>query len=161
MVLIRTLIFVFRDDALLMMKYSGKGTHQTKEKTDRKDIYNPIGGHVEEGEDIVQSALREAKEEAGISLLNPKIKGVINIHGFAGKNMVNFIVVGETDDEVVKSTLEGELHWIPYGQLQGLNTFADIQPIVNQLQTLAPDQMFVGTANFADFKLLDLHFQTI
>lgn len=159
--LIRTLIFVFRGDELLMMKYSGKGTHQTKEKADRKDIYNPIGGHVEEGEDIIQNAVKEAKEEAGITLQRPKIKGVINISGFAGKNIVNFIIVGDTNDEVLKSTLEGELHWVRTTGVKELNTFADIQPILDKLLALAPDEMFVGTAKFDGFKLLELKLNTV
>lgn len=154
--LIRTLIFVFRDDTLLMMKYSGKGTHQTKEKADRKDIYNPIGGHVEEGEDIVQNAVKEAREEAGITLLHPKIKGVINSSGFAGKNIVNFIIVGETNDEVLEATLEGELYWVPLREVSTLNVFADVRPILDKLQTLAPDQMLVGTSRFDGLKLLEL-----
>lgn len=159
-VLVRTLIFVFRDDALLMMKYSGKGSNQTKEKADRKDIYNPIGGHVEEGEDIIQNAMKEAKEEAGIRLLNPKIKGVINVSGFAGKNMLNFIIIGETQDKIAHETIEGELHWIRLSDVSALNTFADIQPIVDKLLVLKPDQMFTGVAQFDGFKLLDLRLDT-
>ena len=118
--LLRTLIFVFKDGRLLMMKYSGKGHSQTQEKSDRKDIYNPIGGHVEAGEDIIESARKEAMEEAGITLLRPKVKGIINVNGFAGKNMVNFIVTAETDDEPVSSSLEGELHWIDIDKLDKL-----------------------------------------
>lgn len=154
--LVRTLIFVFRNDELLMMKYSGKGDNQTKEKADRKDIYNPIGGHVEEAEDIIQNAMKEAREEAGITLLNPKIKGVININGFAGKNMINFIITGETRDEVVSETVEGELHWIKLADIGSLNTFADIQPILDILSELKPEQMFAGIAKFDGFDLVDL-----
>ncbi len=159
--LIRTLIFVFRDDELLLMKYSGKGTHQTKEKSDRKGIYNPIGGHVEEGEDIIENAIKEAKEEAGITLLHPRIKGVINSSGFAGKHIVNFIIVGETHDEVMQSTLEGELHWVQTTRVKNLTTFADMQPILDKLLTLKPEEMFVGTAAFEGFTLLDLQLRTI
>ena len=151
--LVRTLIFIFQDDEVLMMKYSGKGTHQSKEKADRKDIYNPIGGHVEEGEDIIASATKEAMEEAGVHLLDPKIKGVINISGFAGKNMINFIITGRTEDKVLKSTLEGELHWIKTAELSKIHIFDDLPPILEKLTTMEPDQMFTGTAAFEGFKL--------
>jgi 8-oxo-dGTP pyrophosphatase MutT (NUDIX family) len=155
-VLVRTLIFVFRDNKLLMMKYSGKGSNRTKEKADRKDVYNPIGGHVEDGEDIIENARKEAMEEAGIQLTNPKIKGVINVSGFAGKNMINFIVAAETDDQVLESTIEGELHWIKLSEVHTLNTFADIQPILDKLLILKSDETLVGVAQYDGFKLLDL-----
>ena len=72
----RTLVFVFRNGKLLLIKYSGKGEHQTKEKEDRRDIYNALGGHIEANEDIIDNARREAKEEAGVDLINPRIKGI-------------------------------------------------------------------------------------
>lgn len=143
------------------MKYSGKGGNQTKEKADRKDIYNPIGGHIEQGENVIQNAIKEAKEEAGITLLQPKIKGVISISGFAGKNMVNFIIVGTTKDEALKSTLEGELHWVELGDIESLNTFADIKPILDKILTVKPSKMFVGTASFVGFKLVDIQLSVI
>lgn len=158
---VRTLIFVFRGDRLLMMKYSGKGSNQTKEKADRKDIYNPIGGHVEQGEDVIQNAAKEAREEAGIALLHPKIKGVVNVSGFAGKSILNFIVVARTEDEPLKATLEGELHWVPIKDMAKLNTFADLQPMLDKLLVLGPDQMFVGTAAYEGFKLIKLDLKVI
>lgn len=155
-VLVRTLIFIFKDDKLLLMKYSGKGTDGSKEKSDRKDIYNPIGGHVEADEDILESAAKEAMEEAGVRLEQPKIKGIINVNGFAGKNMLNFIVTGATKDEPLKSSLEGELHWVAVDQLDDLHMFADVKPILEKLQTMAEDEMFMGKAMFEGFELKDL-----
>lgn len=87
MVLPRVLVFILKDDGLLMMKYSGKGENMTQEKLNRKDIYNCIGGHIEEGEDVIKAAIKEAEKEAGIRLLNPKVKGIINVSGFSGKNI--------------------------------------------------------------------------
>jgi 8-oxo-dGTP pyrophosphatase MutT (NUDIX family) len=154
--LARTLIFVFRNEQLLLMKYSGKGQHQTTEKTARKDIYNPIGGHVEANEDIIENARKEAQEEAGIELREPKIKGVINVTGFAGKNILVFVVVGTTKDEGVQSSLEGELHWVDPGKLDELSMFADVQPILQKLRTLKDDEMIVGKATFEGFELRNL-----
>jgi len=158
--LVRTLIFVFRDDELLMMEYSGKGSSQSKEKSDRKGIFNPIGGHVEDGEDIIENAHKEAKEEAGITLVRPKIRGVVNVNGFAGKNIINFIVTAETQDEVVPRTLEGSLHWVKLSDVSALNTFADIQPILDKLLVLKPDETLVGTAQYEGLDLLNLRLDT-
>ncbi len=157
----RVLIFVFKDDRLLMMKYSGKGEHQTQEKSDRKDIYNCIGGHVEQTEDIIETAVKEAREEAGINLLNPKIAGIINVSGFADKNIMNFIVTGTTEDETLKTTLEGELTWIPKNQISTLNVFPDMGPILEKLLSLESNQMFVGTAEFEKFDLKKINLRVV
>ena len=157
----RVLIFVFKNNKLLMMKYSGKGEHMTKEKEERKDIYNCIGGHVEEGENVVESAVKEASEEAGIKLLNPKIRGIINVNGFAGKNVMNFIVSGTTQDEPRGSTLEGELVWINPEDIENLNVFPDMSAILEKLSSLMGSEIFVGTAKFEGFKLQNISLHNI
>ncbi len=157
-VLPRVLVFVFRDSKLLMMRYSGKGEHMSQEKADRRDIYNCIGGHVEEGEDILETAVKEAKQEAGITLRSPKVKGIINVSGFAGKNVLNFIVTGETSDEAVKTTLEGDLEWVGIDDVAKLNVFPDMGEILNKLFALKNGQMFTGVAKFdGKFKLLAIN----
>jgi 8-oxo-dGTP diphosphatase len=144
----RTLVFVFKDNKLLMMKYSGKGSHQTQEKTDRKDIYNPIGGHIEEGESPIDSAIKEAREEAGIALLDAKVKGIVNVSGFAGKNIMNFIISGTTRDNNLGSTLEGELEWVDIGQVTSLPVFPDMKSIFEKLMLLKDGEIFCGAAKF-------------
>ena len=161
-VLPRVLIFVFRGDELLLMKYSGKGGHMTQEKADRKNIYNCIGGHVEQGEDVIEGAIKEAKEEAGIELLDPKVKGIINVSGFAGKNIMNFIIAGTTDDTPLASTEEGSLEWVKRDKVKELNIFPDLIPILGELFALKDDEMFVGKAVFdGKFKLESIDFQRV
>jgi 8-oxo-dGTP diphosphatase len=161
-VLPRTLVFVFKEDRLLMMRYPGKGTNQTQEKSERKDIYNPIGGHVEEGESVIDSAIKEAEEEAGIRLVNAKVKGIINVSGFAGKNIMNFVVTGTTDDEPIKTSLEGELEWVHLTEIVSLNVFPDLKPILEKLLSLEDDQMFVGVAQFdGKFDLMNIELSTV
>lgn len=161
-VLPRVLVFVFKGDKLLMMKYSGKGENMTQEKIDRKDIYNCIGGHVEKGEDVVAAAIKEAEEEAGIKLLNPKVKGILNISGFAGKDIMNFIIAGTTEDEPVASSLEGELEWVEKSKSKDIRIFDDIIPILEKLLSLQEHEMFVGSAEFdGQFGLLRIELNTI
>ncbi|OGI36445.1 MAG: hypothetical protein A2259_00830 [Candidatus Moranbacteria bacterium RIFOXYA2_FULL_43_15] len=161
-VLPRVLVFVFKDGKLLMMKYSGKGENMSQEKLDRKDIHNCIGGHVEKGEDVIETAVKEAQEEAGIKLLNPKVRGIINISGFAEKDIINFIISGTTEDEPIKSSLEGDLEWIKTEQLKDINIFSDIVPILEKVLSLEDEEMFVGSAEFnGKFKLLNINLRTI
>lgn len=157
----RTLICVFRNNKLLLMKFSGKGEHMSKEKADRKDIYDPIGGHIEENEDIIENAKKEAMEEAGVNLLNPKIKGVIHANGFAGKNIMLFVVVATTNDEGLKSTLEGELEWIDPKTIHSLNIFEDLKVIIDKVMDLKDNEMFTGVSKFEGFKLKSIELHTI
>lgn len=133
---------------MLLMKYSGKGQLLTNEKKQRKDIYNGLGGHVEKGEDVISSAVRETKEEAGVDLLNPKIKGVMNVSGFFGKDVTLFIVAGSTKDEPLSSTLEGELEWVCRAEIENLNIFQDVKPFLEKILEMKENQMFVGSSLF-------------
>ena len=158
-VLPRTLILIIKNQQVLLMKYSGKGTHMTAEKEERKDIYNGLGGHVEEDEDVIENAKKEALEEAGINLLNPKVKGIMNVSNFSGKNVMMFIVVGTTEDELTTSTLEGDLEWIPFDKLDKINVFDDVKPFLETITKLKPEEMFLGKAKFdGKFKLLELNY---
>jgi len=158
----RVMIFVFKNDKLLLMKYSGKGENMNREKADRKDIYNCIGGHVERGEDIIETAIKEAQEEAGIKLLNPKVKGIINVSGFAGKDILNFIIPGTTEDEPVSSSLEGTLEWVEKDKLGDINIMKDIVPILDKLLSLKDGELFVGTAKFdGKFALLEMNLKIV
>ncbi len=69
----RTLIFITHGEAVLLLRGSPN-------KRIWPGLYNGIGGHVEKGETIEESALREIREEVGLaSVSNLKLRGVITI----------------------------------------------------------------------------------
>lgn len=69
-----TLCYVEKDNKYLML-------HRTKKENDiNKDKYIGIGGHLEENETPLQCILREAKEESGLTLLDPKFRGNITFY---------------------------------------------------------------------------------
>lgn len=156
-VLPRTIIFIFKNDQLLLLKYSGRGDELSEEKVNRKDIYNPPGGHIEPEEDIIESAKREAIEETGIQLLKPKVKGVIHVTNFAGKNVMLFIVVGTTDEEPAKETPEGFPQWVDLDKIQTLPLYPDLLLLIENLQKIKNDQFIIGTSKYdGKFGLLDI-----
>lgn len=158
----RVLVFVSKENKLLMIKYSGKGTNQTAEKSERKDIYNCIGGHIEADQDVIAAAETEALEEAGVHLINPKLKGVINIRNFAGKNILNFIVTATTKDTPLLSTLEGKLKFVDPADLKTKQTFPDLVAIFETLEKLEEAQTIAGTAVYdGDFNLIDLKLRVV
>ena len=70
------------------------------------------GGHVEKGEGLKDAMIREFKEETGITLLNPILKG---IEEFKTKDedryFIFFYVASEYLGEI-SSNSEGEVFWI-------------------------------------------------
>ena len=147
-VLPRVLIFIFHKDEILLIKYSGKGNNPSSEKEQRKDIYNGLGGHIEFGENIIESAVKEVQEEAGIEKINPQIKAIINVNGFYGKDVMNFVITANAKDRNVKSGIEGELEWVKLEDVDKLNTFDDVKPILDKIQQLRNGEIVVGTAKF-------------
>ena len=83
----------------------------------------------------------------------------MNVSNFSGKNVMMFIVVGTTEDELTTSTLEGDLEWIPFDKLDKINVFDDVKPFLETITKLKPEEMFLGKAKFdGKFKLLELNY---
>ena len=98
--------FIEKDGKTLLL-------HRTKKKNDlNHDLWVGIGGHCEEGESPEDCALREAKEETGLTLTEYKYRGVVTfvsdkyegeyMHLFTSSDFVGDII--ECD--------EGDLEWI-------------------------------------------------
>ena len=76
----RTLCLVFYGDEILMIKGS--------EKKDWSGIYNALGGHIEKGESVIESAEREIREESGLTVFETKLKGIVHASNFFGKDVL-------------------------------------------------------------------------
>ncbi len=79
------------------------------------------GGHVEPGESITDSVVREVFEETGLTIANPRLCGVKNWANEDGSRyMVFFYKTGEFSGEL-KSSEEGEVFWAERASLPGMN----------------------------------------
>ena len=107
----RVLVFLRNDSDVLLLKGAS-------DKRIWANLYNGVGGHIEIGENIYKSAVREVVEETGISVGNLILKAVVNIDaGNRDLGIMMFVFVGWSLERKTISSEEGELHWLPTDQL--------------------------------------------
>ncbi|OGR89461.1 MAG: DNA mismatch repair protein MutT [Elusimicrobia bacterium RIFCSPLOWO2_01_FULL_60_11] len=87
------------------------------------DKWNGLGGKMEAGETPEECVIREVREESGLKIRRPKLKGVLTFPSFDGVD--DWIVFVFTADEfsgrLLEKSPEGRLEWIPDGRVPKLN----------------------------------------
>ena len=83
------------------------------------------GGHVEPGESLVASVIREVKEETGLDISNVHLCGVKQWYNAPKQyRYLVFLFRSSTVSGTLKSSEEGEVFWIDRGELMN-HTVAD------------------------------------
>ena len=76
--------------------------------------WNFPGGHVERGEYVTPSVIREIREETGLTIENPKLCGIKEFHKSKdGKRYIVFLYVADKFSGQVKDSGEGQVFWYP------------------------------------------------
>lgn len=108
-----TLCYVEKNDKYLML-------HRTKKENDiNKDKYIGIGGHIEHGETPDECIIREAFEETGLKLINPKLRGIITFV-IDDTDEYSFLYTCTDFSGTMHECNEGELEWIEKSRLEEL-----------------------------------------
>lgn len=81
--------------------------------------YSVIAGHLDGGETVLAAMLREAREEAGIELVNAEVAGVMHRRAGDEERIDFFVVCHEWTGAVVNQEPEkcDELRWVPIDAL--------------------------------------------
>lgn len=114
---IATLCYVRNDKKQTLMM------HRVKKKNDMHEgKWNGLGGKFEIGETPEECVIREIKEESGLTLTNPTLKGVITFPAFDGNEtwQVFIFTANKFTGKIIEST-EGNLKWIDNDKLFDLN----------------------------------------
>jgi len=132
----RTLCFVLSpegDDVLLL-----KGAPTKRIWPNR---YNGVGGHVEAGEDVYAAAVREVREETGLSVRDVHLRGVINVPVEEGQGIVVFVFAARAESRHFTPSGEGTLEWVPRDRVPSLDLVEDLPALVPRTLDAPPGEL--------------------
>ena len=109
-----TLCYVERNGCWLMM-------HRTKKSQDENaGKWIGLGGHLEPGESPDECIRREIAEEAGISVTDLRLRGIITFILPDWGDELTFLYTARSEAEILPECAEGELKWIPVDDVMSL-----------------------------------------
>lgn len=104
----------------MCMICDGKGNVLVQDKKNHPTWHgwNFPGGHVEKGEYVTPSVIREMKEETGLTVEAPRLCGIKEFHTLKeGRRYIVFLYVADKFTGELKASREGEIFWYPLAAL--------------------------------------------
>ena len=142
----RTLCFILSPEGNDVLLLKGAPT-----KRIWPNRYNGIGGHVEPDEDVYAAATREVHEEAGLSVQNLRLRGVINIPVEERQGIMVFVFVARAASCQVRPSDEGSLEWVPRDQVLSMDLVEDLPALIPRTLDSPPDAPpFFGLYTYDD-----------
>ncbi|MBQ7315067.1 MAG: 8-oxo-dGTP diphosphatase [Clostridia bacterium] len=112
----------------MCMICDGKGNVLVQNKVNHPTWHgwNFPGGHVEKGEYVTPSVIREIKEETGLTIEAPRLCGIKEFHKSKdGKRYIVFLYIADTFSGELKASNEGEIFWYPLSELSASDKLID------------------------------------
>jgi 8-oxo-dGTP diphosphatase len=141
-------VYLIKDDKMLFLvrKKRNDAFH-------KQGMFLPIGGHVELGEGLVDAAIREVKEESGITVRSVDLKGIVYIRsqntGEYDMIMSVFTSSDFTEEPVTGS--EGSFTWVSIHDLKQANLY---EGDIIFLELMQKHQFFVVELLYKGFDLV-------
>lgn len=121
MISLRTLCFLHRGRQVLLLH---------RRHAPNAGMWNGIGGKLEAGEDPFTGCVREVKEETGLAITAPQLRGLLVITVKAtGDLWVIYVFAALAPEGTLVPSPEGDLRWVDAAQIRSLPTPADL-PII-------------------------------
>lgn len=103
---------------------------QDRNKSDWKGVAFP-GGHVEPGESFVESAVREIREETGLTVWDLRLCGLKQWYTDEGERYVVIFYRTKSFSGELTSSDEGRVFWWPKSRIHELPLAADFEKNLN------------------------------
>ncbi len=146
MLIPRVLIFIRRGEKVLLIR--GAPT-----KRIWADKYNGVGGHVEQGEDVLSAARRELLEETGFTA-DLWLCGTVVVETGKNPGIGIFVFSGDSPQGEQRESPEGSLEWIPFEKVHDLPVVEDLPVLLNRIQKMQRgDIPFSAHSRYIDDKL--------
>lgn len=116
-----TLIYLVKGDQVLLL-------NRISSKKDLANKLLGLGGNIEEGESLIESAQREFQEETGLTLINPIFRGTFTwLKASASAGISHIFVAKDYTGELLDESNEGKLAWYDIDTLSENSNLADYQ----------------------------------
>ena len=128
--------------------------HRIKKENDyHQGKWNGLGGKLNKGESPEECAIREIKEESGLTVKNPALKGFLTFPNFDGIDdwYVFVFTFDEFEGKLIDSP-EGRLEWIPNDKLTSLNLWEGDKIF---LDWIFSNKMFSAKFNYENGDFVD------
>ncbi len=144
-----TLCYVHHQGKTLML-------HRVKKQNDvHAGKWNGLGGKVEPGESPEECVIREVKEESGLLLANPRLRGVLTFPEFSqGEDWYVFLFEATEFSGQLITSPEGDLAWIDDDRILELNLWSGDHIFLSAMQT---GHCLSGKFVYRDGTLVDYH----
>ena len=105
-----------------------------QEKVGTKGLVFP-GGHVEEGESLLEAVVREMKEETGLTIENLKICGFKDWIQEDGTRYIVLLYKTDKFTGELKSSDEGRVFWIDRAEINSVNLIWNMKELLEIFDT--------------------------
>ncbi len=115
--------------------------------------WNGLGGKLDPGESPEECVTREVREESGLDISDPELKGILTFPGFnKDVDWYVFVYTVHTFHGAIGECPEGCLEWVDDARIPSLNLWEGDRIF---LKWLEGDRFFSGKFTYDDGRLVD------